>query len=126
MQKSTSRTELQKRRKSKNIKSQKIQRRRELRNKGIESLVVSPQALAQSKRELEKRASNWSSNLSKSSNVRQLRSLQIHHIKHSGTRFQMEDECFPSQFHQLNRKSLTIQEGTQEIPKILKTKHRSQ
>ena len=124
MQNSTSRTEIQKRRKSKNIKSQKIQRRRELRNKGIESLVVSPQALAQSKRELEKRASNWSSNLSKSSNVRRLRSLQIHHIKHSGTRFQMEDS-FPSQFHQLNRKSLTIQEGTQEIPKILKTKHHS-
>ena len=70
MQKSTSRTELQKRRKSKNIKSQKIQRRRELRNKGIESLDVSPQALAQSKREPEKRASNWSSDLSKSSNVR--------------------------------------------------------
>ena len=60
---------------------------------------MSPQALAQSKREPAKRASSWSSDLSRSSNVRRLRSLQMHHIKHSGTRFQMLEECFPNQFH---------------------------
>ena len=47
------------------------------------------QALHQSKRDLERRASSCSSNLSMSSKVRQLRSLQIHHIKHNGTKFQM-------------------------------------
>ena len=47
------------------------------------------QVLDQSKRDLQKRASNWSSNLSMSSKVRRLRSLQIHHIKHNGTKFQM-------------------------------------
>ena len=62
---------------------------RELRKRGRESLDVSPQALAQSNRELEKRASIWSSDLSKSLNVRRLRSFQIHHIKHNGTKFQM-------------------------------------
>ena len=62
---------------------------RELRNRGGESLDVIPQALAQSNKEPEKRASSWSSDLSKSSNVRQLRSFQIHHIKHNGTKFQM-------------------------------------
>ena len=62
---------------------------RELRNRGKESLDVSPQALTQLNREPEKRASNWSSDLSKSSNVRRLRSFQIHHIKHNETKFQM-------------------------------------
>ena len=99
---------------------------RELRKRGRKSLDVSPQALAQSNRELEKRASIWSSNLSKSSNVCQLRSFQIHHIKHNGTKFQMLDECFPNQFHQLKRKSDTVHEETHEIPKVRKTKHHNQ
>ena len=98
---------------------------RELRKRGRESLDVSPQALAQSNGELEKRVSIWSSNLSKSSNVRQLRSFQIHHIKHNETKFQMLDKCFPNQFHQLKGKSDTVHEGTHEIPKIRKTKHHS-
>ena len=76
-------------------------------------------------REPERRASNWSSDLSKSSNVRQLRSFQIHHIKHNETKFQMLDKCFPNQFHQLKGKSDTVHEGTHEIPKIRKTKHHS-
>ena len=84
-------------RKYKNEKKQKEKRKKkninyreeELRKKGIELLEVSPQALAQSKREPAKRASSWSSDLSRSSNVRRLRSFQMHHIKHSGTRFQM-------------------------------------
>ena len=62
---------------------------RELKKRGRESLDVSRQALAQSNKELEKRASIWSSDLSKSSNVRRLRSFPIHHIKHNGTKFQM-------------------------------------
>ena len=43
---------------------------RELRKRGRESLDVSPQALAQSNKELEKRASIWSSDLSKSSSFK--------------------------------------------------------
>ena len=49
---------------------------------------MSPQALAQSKREPEKRASSWSLDLSESLNVRRLRFLKIHHIKHNGTNLQ--------------------------------------
>ena len=67
--------------------------RRELRNIG-ESLEVIPQALDQSNKEPLKAANNWSSKLSKSSKVLQFRSLQRHHIKHKGARFQMLDECF--------------------------------
>ena len=83
---------------------------------------MSPQALNQSKRKLVKEASNWSSNLSKSSKVRQLHSFQIHHIKHNGTKFQMLDECFPNQFPQPKRKSATNLERTHKIPKVIKTK----
>ena len=88
MQISTSKTKVQKMEKQKPEKDINY-KERELRNRGKESLDVSPQALAQSNREPEKRASNWSSDLSKSSNVRLLRSFQIHHIKHNGTKFQM-------------------------------------
>ena len=77
-----------KKKESKN-KINKNYKKRELRKRGRESLDVSPQALAQSNREPEKIASNWSSDLSKFSNVRRLRSFQIHHIKHNGTKFQM-------------------------------------
>ena len=69
---------------------------REQRNKGSESLEVSPQALDQSKREPLKEAINWSLDLSMSSKVRQFRSLQIHHIRHNGAKFQMLEECFPN------------------------------
>ena len=84
MPNSTSITKVQKR-KAEN-KNKKHYKERELRKRGRESLDVSPQALAQSNRELEKRASIWSSDLSKSSNVCQLRSFQIHHIKHNETK----------------------------------------
>ena len=87
-----------------------------------ESLKVSPQTLDQSKREPLKEASSWSSVLSKSSNVRQFSSLQIHHIKHNGAKFQMLDECFPNQFHQPKRVSAIDLSKTHEIPKDLKTK----
>ena len=89
MQISNSKTKVQKIWKSKNHKKDINYKERELRNRGGESLDVIPQALAQSNREPEKRASNWSLDLSKSSNVRRLHSLQIHHIKHNGTKFQM-------------------------------------
>ena len=89
---------------------------------GRESLEVSPQALDQSKREPLKEANSWSSMLSMSSNVRQFRSLQIHHIKHNGGKFQMLDECFPNQFHQPRRVSATDLGKTHKIPKDLKTK----
>ena len=73
-------------------------------------------------REPLKEASNWSSDLSMSSEVRQFRSLQIHHIRHNGAKFQMLEECFPNQFHQLKRVSATDLDKTHEIPKDLKTK----
>ena len=53
-------------------------------------------SLDQLKREPLKEASNWSLELSMSSKACQLRSFQIHHIKHNGTKFQMLDECFPN------------------------------
>ena len=105
-------------------KKHKLQRKRAKEKRKRVTRCESP-SLSQSNRELEKRASIWSSNLSKSSNVHQLRSFQIHHIKHNGTKFQMLDECFPNQFHQLKRKFDTVHEGTHEIPKIRKTKHHS-
>ena len=82
---------------------------------------MSPQTLNQSKKESVKEASNWSSDLSKSSKVCRLCSFQIHHIKHNETKFQMLDECFPNQFHQPKRKSATDLERTHGIPKVLKT-----
>ena len=84
---SNSRTEEQKERKQKqrNINYKE----RELRKRGRESLDVSPQALPQSNREPEKIASKWSLDISRSSNVRRLRSFQMHHIKHNETKFQM-------------------------------------
>ena len=99
---------------------------RELRNKGRESLEMSPQTLDQSKREPLKEASSWSLELSISSNVRQFHSLQIHHIKHDGTKFQMLDECFPNQFHRPKRVSAIDLGKTHEIPKDLETKLHNQ
>ena len=81
-----------------------------------------PQALDQSKREPLKEANNWSSELSKSSKVLQFRSLQRHHIKHKWAKFQMLDECFPSQFHQPKRVFATVLGKIHEIPKDLNTK----
>ena len=49
-------------------------------------------------------------------------SLQRHHIKHKGAKFQMLNECFPSQFHQPKRVPATDLGKTQEIPKDLNTK----
>ena len=122
--KSTSKIKVQKRKETKRKNKKALitekKRAKEKRNRVTRSESPSPSPI---KREPAKRASSWSSDLSKSSNVSQLRSLQMHHIKHSGTRFQMLDECYPNQFHHLNRQSCTIREGTQEIPKVLKTKH---
>ena len=107
---------------SKITKKERKAKIEELRNKGIDSLDVSHQALDQSKREPMKKASNWSSDLSKSSKVHGLHSLQIHHIKHNKAKFQMIDECFPNQLDQPKRKFATDLVRTHEIPKVLKTK----
>ena len=107
---------------SKITKKERKAKIEELRNKGIDSLDVSHQTLDQSKREPMKKASNWSSDLSKSSKVHGLHYLQIHHIKHNKAKFQMLEECFPNQFHQRNKKSATNLERTHEIPKVTKTK----
>ena len=69
-----------------------------------------------------KEVSNWSMELSKSSNIRLLRSFHRHHNKHNGTKFQMLDECFPNQFHQPKRKLGTVLGRTHEIRKDLRTK----
>ena len=95
-------------------------------NKGRESLEVSPQTLDQSNRKPLKEANNWSSELSMSSKVLLFRSLQRHHIKHKGAKFQMLDTCFPSQFHQPNKVSATNLGKTQKIPKDLNTKLHNQ
>ena len=96
--------------------------KRELRNIGRESLEVSLQALDQSNKVPLKEAKSWSSELSMSSNVLLFHSLQRHHIKHNGAKFQMLDKCFPGQFHQPNRVSATDLGKTQENPKDLNTK----
>ena len=83
---------------------------------------MSPQALDQSNKEPLKEASSWSHKPSMSLKVLQLRSLQIHHIKHNGIEFQMVDECFPSQFHPPKRISETVHGKTHGTPNDLKTK----
>ena len=60
--------------------------------------------------------------LSMFSNICQFHSLQIHHIKHNRTKFQMLKECFPNQFIQPKRVATTNFGKTHEIPKDLKTK----
>ena len=96
------------------------------RKKGRESLEVSPQARDQSNKDPLKEQSSWSLELSKSSKVRWLRSLQIHHRRHNGTKFQIFEECFPNQFHQPKSKSETVLGKTHKIPKDLKTNFHNQ
>ena len=83
---------------------------------------MSPQARDQSKRVPLKEASIWSLELSKSSKVLWFRSFQIHLRMHNGTKFQIWDECFPSQFHQPKSKSGIELDITQDKPKVIKTK----
>ena len=80
------------------------------------------QFLEQSNREPLKEANSWLAELSISSNVLLFRSLQRHHIKHNGAKFQMLDKCFRGQFHQPNRVSATDLGRTQENPKDLNIK----
>ena len=89
---------------------------------GRESLEVSPQALDQSKREPLNEANSWLLELSMSLNVLQFRSLQSHHIKQSGMKFQILDKCFPSQFHQPKRVSAIDLGKIHAIPNDLNTK----
>ena len=94
----------------------------ELRNIGRESLEVSSQALDQSNRKPLKEANSRSSELFKSSKVLLFHSLQRHHIKHNGAKFQILDKCFPCQFYHPKRVSATDLGKTQETPKDLNTK----
>ena len=89
---------------------------------GRESLDVSPQARDQSKRVPLKEACIWSPELSKSSKVLRFRSFQIHQRMHNGTKFQIWDECFPSQFHQPKSKSRIDLDIAQDKPKVINTK----
>ena len=61
-----------------------------------ESLVVSLQVQDQSVEEPTKEARSWFAELSTSSNMQLLCSLQMHHIKHNGVKFQYEMRVSPT------------------------------
>ena len=63
-----------------------LQERRELMNIERDLLDVNPQVQDQSNKKPPKEASNWLSELSTSSNLRLLLSLQVQHIKLNGTK----------------------------------------
>ena len=65
-------------------------------NIGMESLEVSPQARDQSNRVPTNNAMSWSPECFKSLITRLLHSLQITHITHNSTMFQIFYECFPT------------------------------
>ena len=91
MQRSTSISNVQEKKEKYKHKRRRTLRTKKKRAKEKRKRITrceSP-SLTQSKREPEKRASIWSSNLSKSSKVRRLRSLKIHDIKYNGIKFQM-------------------------------------
>ena len=69
-----------------------------------------------------KEANSRSSELSKSPKVLLFHSLQRHHIKHNGAKFQILDKCFPCQLYHPKRVSATDLGKTQETPKDLNTK----
>ncbi len=85
-------------------------------------VVVKPQTLAQSNKELTRAPFSWSIDLAWSSNAQLLRSVQIVHIKHKGTRFQTPELCFPNQFLHPNNRSTTLPTITHWIPKDWNTK----
>ena len=62
-------------------------------NSGREMVWVNPHARDQSNKEPLYKANNWVPVVFGSSNIWRFCSLQIVHIKHSGTKFQMFDEC---------------------------------
>ena len=69
----------------------------------------------QSKRVLWHKLYNWANDFPVSSKEHQFYSVQIFHIKQPGTRFQILELCFPSQWYQQNNKSAT-ERMTQSIP----------
>ena len=81
-----------------------------------------PQARDQSNKEPVKSSIIFSSGLSRSSKVRQLRSRQMVHIKQWGTKFQTLEEALPSQLCHPNSRSATVSGRTQEMPKERKMK----
>ena len=64
--------------------------------------------------------SNRAFDLSVSSKMQLFHSVHNRYITHSGSRFQIYDECFPNQFLRSNKRSSTLL-GTYPIPKVLKT-----
>ena len=87
--------------------------------------VVKPQIWDQSYKKLTKISRSWSADLLVSSNVQAFLSCQTDHIRHSGTKFQTLDWCFPNQFLHPNNKSTTRCSKTHWIPKAVKTKFQS-
>lgn len=82
----------------------------------MESLDVNAQAREQSNKVPTKEAKSWSPQPSKSSNVRLLHTLQMRHIKHNGTKFQLSEECIPNQFLHPAKRSITLAGKAQETP----------
>ena len=66
-------------------------------------------------KQLLKNAINCIPEFSISSNVQGFHSRNKAHIKHNGTgtMFQISEECLPTQFHQPNKRSITLAESTQ-------------
>ena len=91
----------------------------------MEWLEVKPHARDRSKKVVAKDSTRWLSKLSRSSNVRRLRSLRNVHVKHNGPKFQTSVKCFPNQFLHPNKRPTTFLGTTQSIPKEPKTKFHS-
>ena len=75
-----------------------------------------PQHRDQSKRVRWHKSINWTTVFPLFSKERRFRSVQIFHIKQPGTRFQISELCFPSQWYQQNNKPATEPGMTHSIP----------
>ena len=75
-----------------------------------------PQHWDQSKRVLWQNFNNWTTVFSSSSKARRFRSDLIVHIKQPGTKSNISELCFPSQWNQQNNKFSTEPGMTQSIP----------
>ena len=89
-------------------------------NSSMELPLVKPHTRDQSNKDLINNAVNWVTELSVSSKVQWFLSLHNLNIKRRGTKFQISDECLPTQFLQPNKRSMTFSGNTHRIPKDLK------
>ena len=62
------------------------------------------------------KSNNWAKNIPLFSKEHRFCSVQIVHIKQLGTKFQMSELCFPSQWYQQKNKTVTEPDMTQSIP----------